>query len=273
MQENARLKRIADRRRLEQQQHPDPVDADDQDDQDHDDQNGQSAQNDQNAQNVPIDSIEDQLFVSLTGQAVPNEPDNLPNDPNQQAENGQSGPSAQQPQKNKPTQPKRKKKNYISAEEKRKSLSYGLDIARAKAKGKSMKPKQPGRKRKAKKSESTDADAEGAGPPTKKKKTQRKGIAQQHGVDNLDDLFSANVVANANANSSQSEIPAMVGKDKGKALTRLVAGIPSANQSEAKSDKQKVLHSSKQFTNPARSDGQGGWKIKGLQTSLFHYQV
>lgn len=261
MEEATRLKRIADRKRLEQQQHPDPVDADD--------QNDQNAQDDQNAQNAPFDSIEEQLLFSLTGQAVPNVPNNLPNNQNQQAENGQSEPSAQQPQKNKPTQSKRKK-NYISAEDKRKSMSYGLEAARAKARGKPMRQK---RKLKAKKSEVSDAEADGDGKLTKKRKTQGKGRARQHDVVDLDDLFSTNVVGTAHESSLLPGIPAMAEKDKQKALTQLVATIPSEDQSKAKSDKQIILDSTRKFTNPARSDGQGGWKIKGMLTSLYHYQV
>lgn len=285
MQDEARKRRVEKRRQLEmQRQRSEANGLDDQDDQDdedeHDEQNGQNDQNDQNAQNGQnkqnrhnglIDPADNELFVSLTEHLAQSEPGNPPpNGQDQQGGNGHTGPSAQQP-KSKAPQSKRRKQNRITAAEKRKSMSYGLEAARAQAKGKPLRAKAS-RKRKANPPEPTEAETEGAGQPDKKKKKQKRGKAPQHDFD-LDDLFSANVVTNAHESSSMSEIPKMIGKDKQKALTQLVASIPSENQAEAKSDKQIILDSSRKFTRPARSDGQGGWKIKGLLSSLHHYQV
>ncbi|KAI2902263.1 hypothetical protein CBS11852_2213 [Aspergillus niger] len=68
-------------------------------------------------------------------------------------------------------------------------------------------------------------------------------------------------------------IPELKNKDKMKALTHLVASLPSADQQEAKSDKRSIIAATRNFTNVPRSDGKSGWRLKGLNTSLYHYQV
>ena len=89
----------------------------------------------------------------------------------------------------------------------------------------------------------------------------------------LEALLASRIIPDAHENASLAAIPDSVDRDKMKALTRLVATIPSADQEEAKSDKKKILQATRKFTSPARSDGKLGWKLKGLNTSLYHYQV
>lgn len=213
------------------------------------------------------DTNDNELFCPANELGPPSEPGSSPNS---QTIQSQPGSSTQEPELRKSTQAKGKKQNRISAEEKRRSMRYGHEAARSKAKGKGGKG---GRKRKADAAGSTAGQKpEDGGQQSKRKSTSRREKAPQQNVD-FDELFATNVVANAQANSSLPAIPVMAGKDKQKALTELVASIPSADQAEAKSDKQLVLNASRKFTNRARADGEGGWKIKGLLTSLYHYQV
>ncbi|OJJ77117.1 hypothetical protein ASPBRDRAFT_112628 [Aspergillus brasiliensis CBS 101740] len=158
-------------------------------------------------------------------------------------------------------QPKKRRQNRISAEEKRKSKELGLAVVTGRQK-KSMMPKRAPRKRKER---GFDDRTPG---PSKKSKQASFGTKKY-----LESLLSSRVVEDAHTNASLDAIPASIDANKMKALTRLVASIPSADQKEAKSDKKKILEATRKFTCKPRSDGKFGWKLKGLNTSLFHYQL
>ncbi|GKZ36974.1 hypothetical protein AbraIFM66950_008241 [Aspergillus brasiliensis] len=158
-------------------------------------------------------------------------------------------------------QPKKRRQNRISAEEKRKSKELGLAVVTGRQK-KSMMPKRAPRKRKER------GFDDGTPGPSKKSKQASFGTKKY-----LESLLSSRVVEDAHTNASLDAIPASIDANKMKALTRLVASIPSADQKEAKSDKKKILEATRKFTCKPRSDGKFGWKLKGLNTSLFHYQL
>lgn len=215
----------------------------------------------------PLDAADNELFCALT---AANESGNPLNGQGRQAQDEKPRPSTKKPQQSKRPQTKRKKVNRISADEKRRSMRYGPEFARLQGKRRSM---GRNRKRKATSSDTTiNANYGDTGQQGKKKRASKRAKTSRHEVD-FDGLFSADVVANAHANATLPDVPTMTGKDKEKALTQLVASIPSSDRAEAKSDKRLVLESSKKFNAKARSDGKGGWKIKGLLSSLFHYQV
>ncbi|RAK99458.1 putative SNF2 family helicase [Aspergillus ibericus CBS 121593] len=162
---------------------------------------------------------------------------------------------------NKP-QPRRRRHNRLSADEKRKSKALGLELLLGRRKKHEAPAKRP-RKRK----ERGPGFDSGSGP----KKRLRGGDLKAKKY--LEALLASGVISDAHENASLDAIPDSIDKNKTKALTRLVASIPSADQNEAKSDKRKVLEATRRFTNSARSDGKLGWKIKGLNTSLYHYQL
>lgn len=56
-------------------------------------------------------------------------------------------------------------------------------------------------------------------------------------------------------------------------LTDLVATMVASDRAKAKSDTELTKEATKNFEHLVRSDGSGGWKIKGLKTSLYYYQV
>ena len=153
---------------------------------------------------------------------------------------------------------KRKKQNRFSAEEKRKSQSYGLEAARSHT--------QKGRKHRT---------GESSAGPKKRAKLPAGKIARRLAKQpfDFDDLMSGDVVASAHASAMEPEGPRMTGKNKQKALAQLVASLPASDQAAAKSDRKLIEDASRQFTSSAKSDDLGGWKIKGLKTSLLHYQV
>ncbi|GLA58369.1 hypothetical protein AtubIFM54640_007515 [Aspergillus tubingensis] len=158
-------------------------------------------------------------------------------------------------------QPKQRRQNRISADEKRKSKELGLAVVLARQKKREMSKRAP-RKRK-------DRGFDNGIPgPSKRPKRGPLGTKKY-----LEYLLSSGVVEDAHVNASLDAIPASIDKNKMKALKRLVATIPSVDQKEAKSDKKKILEATRKFTCSPRSDGKLGWNIKGMKTSLYHYQL
>ncbi|BCS11669.1 hypothetical protein ALUC_41009S [Aspergillus luchuensis] len=158
-------------------------------------------------------------------------------------------------------QPKKRRQNRISAEEKRKSKELGLAVVLARQKKREMSKRAP-RKRKDRGFDN------GIAGPSKRPKRGPLGTKKY-----LESLLSSGVAEDAHVNASLDAIPASIDKNKMKALKRLVATIPSVDQKEAKSDKKKILEATRKFTCSPRSDGKLGWNIKGMKTSLYHYQL
>ncbi|KAJ5152172.1 hypothetical protein N7492_010467 [Penicillium capsulatum] len=83
----------------------------------------------------------------------------------------------------------------------------------------------------------------------------------------------SDIIATANASTSMPAMHVSKHKDKAKALTELVASIPSKNKGEARSDKKDVQEALKAFTRPPRLAEDNRWKLKGLNTTLMYHQV
>jgi hypothetical protein len=90
--------------------------------------------------------------------------------------------------------------------------------------------------------------------------------------DDIEGLFYHDIVASANANASMAELPGSDKKDKSKALAEIIASLPVSDREEAKSDKKQCIEASRRFKPAAKLVGKA-WKIKGLETHLYHYQV
>ncbi|KAF7133795.1 hypothetical protein CNMCM5793_005207 [Aspergillus hiratsukae] len=141
-------------------------------------------------------------------------------------------------------------------------MQFGLDIALGRVTTKKGPGKKRSRKRKADDGvEDVPADGNGS----------KKNLKDAEF--DLDVFLNTDVIAEAQANAGLPAIPISNSKNKKNALAELVASIPSADQEQAKSDKQAILDATTKFRNTARSDGKGGWRIKGMTTSLFHYQL
>jgi hypothetical protein len=68
-------------------------------------------------------------------------------------------------------------------------------------------------------------------------------------------------------------MPTFSVKNKAKALNELIANCPPGETPEVKADKAAIKRATRKFGRKLRSDGKGGWKLKGMKTSLFHHQV
>jgi hypothetical protein len=110
-----------------------------------------------------------------------------------------------------------------------------------------------------------------AGTRRSQKKTTRLTDKELESLWNPGEL-----IASAQKNAELPEIPTFTSADKSKALTELIASIPSLppdDQAAAKSDRLRILEATRKFDHKPSSDGKGLWKVKGLKTSLLHHQV
>ncbi|KAL4967891.1 SNF2 family N-terminal domain-containing protein [Aspergillus stella-maris] len=85
--------------------------------------------------------------------------------------------------------------------------------------------------------------------------------------------LSTNVIEEAHASF---EVPALEGftaTKRKEAMNQMILSIPSADQEGAKNDAILLLNSLRKFNNRVQSDGDGCWKIKGLKTGIYNYQV
>ncbi|KAF1985139.1 hypothetical protein K402DRAFT_335351 [Aulographum hederae CBS 113979] len=88
-------------------------------------------------------------------------------------------------------------------------------------------------------------------------------------------LYAGDVIRDAQGNENKPDQPTFTAKQKGVALKQLVASVPQELKKTAQTDKRYLLDASKAFTGrgSARADGHGGWHIKGMKSSLKHYQL
>ncbi|KAH1299953.1 hypothetical protein KXV22_005980 [Aspergillus fumigatus] len=175
---------------------------------------------------------------------------------------GDTGRRSDMPSANRPSKGPRKQKNRVSAAERRRSMQLGLESALGRVTRNKGSGKKRSRKRKADDSEE-DIPAS-------------SNVSKKHLFDpefDLNAFLNSDVIADAQANAGLPAIPISNSKNKKSALAELFASIPSADQDQAKSDRQAILEATTKFRHKARPDGKGGWRIKGMKTSLFHHQL
>jgi hypothetical protein len=118
------------------------------------------------------------------------------------------------------------------------------------------------------KSNSTARFAAYKAPPSRAK---GKAKSKANEVD-ISTFFSSDIIRDGQVNAQSDPPPIFTQGDKNKALTELIASIPTASQDEAKPDKQAVLDAIKKFDKRVQSDKKGGWKHPSLKTSLYNHQ-
>jgi hypothetical protein len=160
---------------------------------------------------------------------------------------------------------KRKTQNKITAEEKRKSMAVGFEPIRRKAKGKIQQPKGRGTKRKA-----APVTGKSNAEPSRKKGKKNKTTNDEPNV--LSNL-RANVIQEAHDSARLAAPETFTAGTRDQAVFQMIAPIPAADQEEAKSDGERLKQALRKFNHKVLSDKQGGWKMKGVKTSMFNYQV
>lgn len=90
-------------------------------------------------------------------------------------------------------------------------------------------------------------------------------------------LGQLSVIKGARTNTSKPAIPSSVHKNKRKGLSDIarqaIAKNPRANRKEVYKDTHSVQRATRLFTHAPHMDGTGHWKIRGMKSSLYHYQV
>ncbi|EHY55056.1 hypothetical protein HRR83_005690 [Exophiala dermatitidis] len=158
-------------------------------------------------------------------------------------------------------------KNRINKQELSEAMSVGIEAGYSK----SGKPK-----RKA----ATTSD----GPRPKKPRTPKTSAARKPAqrrkrtgpmLTNLSSLGRSNVVSDAQANVFKPDMPTFTARDKNKALSQLIASIPSADRASSGGDRKAIIAATKKFNGigAVRADGQGGWRHKDMESSLYHHQL
>ncbi|KAL5338555.1 SNF2 family N-terminal domain-containing protein [Aspergillus crustosus] len=157
----------------------------------------------------------------------------------------------------------RKRQNRISAQERRRSMQMGFEPVKEKLQ---VKNKIPGSVKKS-------GAAATTGPKPKAKERPKKGAPgrQPDGLASLQE----NVIEQAHASAALPTLQNFTGKNKQDLIAQLLASISSENQEEAKSDLDLIKQAVRKFNHRVLQavNGNNGYKMKGLKTNMYNYQV
>lgn len=92
---------------------------------------------------------------------------------------------------------------------------------------------------------------------------------------NTNNLLYHDIIAAAKANEGQAEQPSFTSKNKKNALNELISSLPTHERNLFAGDKADLEKASKNFNGRGsmKADGDGNWRLKGMKTSLRHYQM
>lgn len=112
----------------------------------------------------------------------------------------------------------------------------------------------------------------------KKPKPNRRVPPRKIEMLNMGSLIRNDIVGDAKANQGLRQQPSLgAGKDKQKALKALIASIPEDERSTARGEKQELSKACSVFSWKGRgsmkADEENGWKLKGMTSSLRHFQL
>lgn len=161
----------------------------------------------------------------------------------------------------------------VSNNEMKESMKVGLEPVLAKIqKGDSRKTRKPKSTRKS--TEGRNLESSGVGKKKKKNASKRDGSTAKSKValnSFIQNLRQSDIISDAQSNKSMPAIPTFNCKDKRKAVNEVFES--SGKTAAAKADKTKVIKATKKFGRRLKSDGIGGWRLKGMKTSLYQHQV
>lgn len=93
-------------------------------------------------------------------------------------------------------------------------------------------------------------------------------------MNNIGSLLTSNIYEDSNANLDRQALPVVTEKKRKEFMSSLIANIPVEDQKQAKSDRIDILKAATILASrKVRPDGQGNWSLKGMKSSLYHYQV
>lgn len=108
---------------------------------------------------------------------------------------------------------------------------------------------------------------------TSKAKRARGGKGPE--MTNIETLFHNDIVSAAQGNIGMAAQPGFTSRNKKNALAELIASIPEEERTTHNADKNALDKATKSFSGVGsmKADGQDGWRLKGMITSLYHYQL
>ncbi|OAP57197.1 hypothetical protein AYL99_07935 [Fonsecaea erecta] len=174
-------------------------------------------------------------------------------------------PLAPVPKKNAAPKPR----NGLTKKELQEALSVGIDAGFGEAEKPKRKTATFDENRRSKKRRGTNKDGGTS------KLAQKRGRKQRPcNLSNIQSLGQTNIVDAAQANASR-DMPTFTSSNKNKALQELLASIPSSERGAATSDRQAILAATMKFKGhgSVRSDNHGGWKLRGMESSLYNHQL
>lgn len=180
----------------------------------------------------------------------------------------------------KPNQPKKAARAAIPAKDLREAMLIGLEAEKA-----NSRKKAAGKTRISKKKDNNDKSKE----PTSKKENGKKGKKPEKDANgkgkekahrgpnmtNIGSLFGRDVIGDAQNNAGEAEQPTFTETRKAEALKQLIASVPDEFAKIAKTDRTALLKATRSFAGQGsmKADGNGGWLLKGMKSSLYHYQL
>ncbi|MCJ1438318.1 hypothetical protein MMC27_007706 [Xylographa pallens] len=142
-----------------------------------------------------------------------------------------------------------------------------------KAKGNASKPPKPRNVKRPKANYAEDTQLPAKVEKTKKStKRQKPSITR---MTNIASLVGRDVIADAQANVDKGNQPTFKEHRKTQALRELVVSLPDKTRGIHTTDKTALLKATQSFNGQGamKADSNGGWKLKGMKTSLYHYQL
>ena len=150
-----------------------------------------------------------------------------------------------------------------------------LEAEGRKSASRKRQPKAPGKDKalkdpKPRISKSKDKQ-KATGVPKPKAGRKRKGPEML----NMQTLFNNDIVSAAQANVGKAAQPGFTSTNKKAALAELIASIPESERTTHNADKNALDKATKSFVGHAamKADGNNGWRLRGMATSLYHYQL
>ena len=171
--------------------------------------------------------------------------------------------------KSKSSKGRGRKRQDLYADEIRAAIPKGTGLDKPKKRGRA-RPSDSGRMRSSK--TASDRISKSGKKGKKKKKKKKHGPVML----NVGSLWTSDPVRDAQANEGQGSIPTFTSKNKDLALKELIASIPGAKApgSSANADRNAIIEATRKFCSKnMRSNGLGGWQLKGMSSSLFHHQL
>lgn len=183
---------------------------------------------------------------------------------------------------------KQRKKNHpkkaagaaIPANDLREAMLLGLEAEKAKSRKKAAGKTRGSKKKDGNDEPNATTSKKENSKRGKKPETDLKGKAKEKArrgpnMTNIGSLFGRDVIADAQSNAGKAEQPTFTEKKKTEALKQLIASVPDEFAKIAKTDKTALLKASRRFAGHGsmKADGNGGWRLNGMKTSLYHYQL